>query len=162
MSLSLPARRYFFRTGPRASQLAIPGSIAVLPVTTSASYLNLALLYTQSPGSTLPAGAALNSSFSDQQNGVQGTRVVLYADGADVGIILGALSGDVSGANAPVLATQGTLVGGAYTSAAGTCWRIPAGTTFEFEPVLTQDFFLGFVGSTSGSLRVFQVSGSNA
>jgi len=160
---SLPARRYFARTGPRAGQIkapgsstaGMPGSIVVLPVTTSASYVNLQTLLAQTP-------TQVNSSaFTDQVNGVQDVRIVLQAIGATVGLILGNVVGDVTGANAPVLATQGVLSAGAYTPTAGTCWQLVPGTTLELEAVLNQDVFLGFVGSASGSLSLFQCSRSS-
>jgi hypothetical protein len=156
MSFSLPARRYFARGGPRASQLAIPGSVVSLPVTAGASYINLQALFAQVPTQNN------YSNFSDEINGVQGQGIVLQAVTATVGLIVGKAVGDVTGANAPVLATQGTLTAGVYTPVAGTCWQLAPGATIEFEPALTQDFFLGFVGSGSGSLLLFQCSLSNA
>lgn len=156
MPLSLPARRYFARGGPRASQLGIPGSTIVLPVSTSASYVNLQALLAQAPTQTN------STAFGDQTNGVQGVRIVLQAVTATVGVILGKAVGDVTGANAPVLANQTTLTAGLVTLVAGTCWPILPGATLELEPSLTQDFFLGFVGSGTGSLALFQCSISNA
>jgi hypothetical protein len=135
----------------------VPGSIVVLPVTTSASYINLQTLYPQAPNQNTNS-----SAFADQVNGVQGVRIVLQAVTATVGIILGKASTDVAFLNAPVLANQGTLSNGTYTSLPGTCWQLTPGATIEFEPALTQDFFLGFVGSGNGSLLLFQCSQPNA
>ena len=159
MSLSLPARRYFARTGPRASQLSLPGSIVVLPLTTSAAYVNLQTLWAQVPNQNTNS-----SSFADQVNGVQGTRICMRALTANAGIILGKTVADVTSANVPVIANQGTVSGGVYTGAAGNCWVMLATDTFvfEFEPVLGQDVFLGYIGSTNGSLQIYQCSQSNA
>ena len=157
----LTARRYFGRQGPRSAQTLYPattgtagmaGSIVVLPVTTAATYVNLATLLKQTPTQ------ANSSAFTDMVNGLQGVRIVLQAVTATVGILLGNLQGDVTGANAPVLATTGTLSSGAYTAVAGACWPILPGATIEFEAAIGQDMFLGFVGSTTGALALFQCS----
>lgn len=170
----LTARRYFGRIGPRASSVAafsggpvatgaVPGSIAVLPVTATATYVNLKALFAQ------VSSQATSSAFSDQVNGVLGVRIALQAvlsAAGSVGVILGNAVADVTGANAPVIATQGTLTTGLYTPAAGTCWQMVGGTPteyLEFEPAFSasggyQDQYLGFVGSTTGSLLLFQCS----
>jgi hypothetical protein len=155
-----PSKIFYFRTPPRASQLAVPGSIVVVPVSTAPGYLNLSLLWPQGLDLT-PDGAAASSVYNDQVNGVQGYRIGIYADGADIGIITGRVAADVTGGNAPVLATAGSVTAGVYTGAAGACWRLVNGATqFEVIPTIFQDVILGYVGSASGNMRLFQISGS--
>ena len=158
MSLPISARQYFARLGPRASQLAIPGSVVTIAVTTGASLINLSTTYPQ-------AGNVLNS-LGQALAGLSGQRLVLQADGADLGIILGVAAADVTSTNAPSLTAHGSVDGsGMYTPAAGSCFRVFAGTTIEFVPDLNlskpSDIFLGFIGSASGYLRMFQVSHPN-
>ena len=165
--LSLPARRYFFRAPPRASQLALPSSIVVLPVTAVAAVFDLATTYVQVPSQ------ANSSSFGDGGIGGMagfagngGVRLCLQAVGVTVGIIVGNVVGDVTGANAPSLAAAGAVTAaGVYTSALGTCWQLIPGqpsAILEFEPAPTQDVFVGFIGSGNGTLLVYQCSGANA
>lgn len=162
--LSLPAKEFYFRTGPRSSTPTVlpqvPGTIAVIAVSTTAAVLDLGLLFPQGADVTA-SGASASSTFADQLNGAQGNRIAIYADGADIGIITSPDLAGVTLANVPALAATGAVSAtGIYTSAAKTCWRILAGTTFEFIPTISQDRFLGFVGSASGHMRLFQISGS--
>jgi hypothetical protein len=90
-------------------------------------------------------------------------RLCLQAVTATVGVITGPLVTDVNGSNAPVLATQGTInAAGVYGQVVGTCWQIAPGAILEFEADMTQDAFLGFVGSGTGSLLIFQCSQPNS
>lgn len=168
---SLPARRYFQRIGPRspvvaafsggpAAAGAVPGTVACLPVTTGAVFVDLKALFAQ------VSSQASSSAFSDQVNGVLGVRVCLQAITATVGIVVGNSVADVTGTNAPVLAAQGTLTAaGIYAPpvGGGSCWQISPAGIIEFEPAFSasggyQDRYLGFVGSGSGSLLLFQCS----
>ena len=187
MSAEQSQRRFFCRTPPRAAVLAtgaivgvnvVPGSILALPITTAAGVLSLQGNYnfantTANYGTGAPALVPNLSAYTAQTAGLQGSqsasiRLMLQAVGVTVGIISGAVVADVSGTNAPVLATQGTLsagVTGLYTPAAGTCWQMIPGQAseiLEFECSYVQDLWLGFVGSSSGSLLIFQVSGAGA
>jgi hypothetical protein len=155
LSFSLPARRFYNRNPPRAAQLALPGGVVPIAVTTSPGFLAFASIFPQVPAA---------SSFGQQIFGVQGQRIILYADASDIGIITGAQIADVTGANAPVFATVATVNGttGVVSGVAGSCWRILTSQTLEFEVNPSQDFYLGFVGSASGTLRIFQCSGSNS
>jgi len=139
-------------------------------VTTAAGVLDLATTYGQQPSAAVNGMNANNSigSWASQITGIcstpqAGIRLVLQAITCNVGIILGTAITDVTGANAPVLATQGTVsAAGTYAGAAGTCWTILAGATVEFEAFAGQDVYLGFVGSTTGGLSIFQCSAPGA
>ena len=61
--------------------------------------------------------------------------------------------------NAPVLATTGTVVSGAYVAVPGVCWRIPAGNERRYLLQIGQDNYMGFVGSAAGIIRIAQSSG---
>lgn len=137
----------------------------VLPVTATASYLNLSTTFGQQPTSA-NANSGIGS-WAQQISGLcstpqAGIRLCIQAVTANVGLILGTLVGDVTGANAPVIATQGTLSSGTYTGAVGSCWLLLAGATIELEAFATQDVYLGFVGSTTGGLQIFQCSAPGA
>ena len=165
MSLSLPARRYFFRTPPRASQLGLPGAPVVLLVGQAPGVLNLQTLYAQSGGgyNAQTVGAVATNA---QRLGVRGQRILIISD-VDLGIITGAVISDVTGANAPSLDQMGSVdASGNYTGTPGSCTRFPAGMPVEFEitdSIATpMDVFLGFVGATSGRMDLYQLSGVNA
>jgi hypothetical protein len=95
---------------------------------------------------------------------VVGTRIAIYADGAELGLITGRLITDVTGANAPVLATVVTTLSaaGLFTAGGnpGMCFAIPSGSYYEFEIQAAYDQFLGFVGGGSGTMRIYQCSGA--
>ena len=156
MTESLAARKNFFFTGPRSSGLALPGSLAVIAVTTGASYINLSLLYAGSGNPTTPSGSQIQGALNQ--------FISVYADTANVGIVLGVTAAQVSGSSAPSLTGAGSVSSGVYTPVANNteCWVIPAGTFVRFSPMLTQDLFMGFVGSTNGYIRIYQSSASNA
>ena len=147
----------------------VPGSVCILPITTAAGVLSLQTTNNMQPAAASAGGAnnGISGAFADQINGLMGSasssvRLGLLAVTATVGIILGKTILDVTGTNATAIGTAGTLTAaGIFTHAVGECFpMIPGHVTeyIEFEPQLTQDFFLGFVGSTSGTLVIFQVS----
>lgn len=126
-----------------------------MPVSAAAIVLDLSKLFNQ------PANEA--TAYGKQQPGVQDNRVILFADGVDLGIITGTVIADVTGANAPVLAHSGSVSGtGIYTLQIGTCYRVLNGQSIEFEPSVIQDVILGIVASGAGHARLFQCSGTNA
>jgi hypothetical protein len=174
--LTSPAKRYFNHCPPRASQLlatvpannagaagaaptpGVPGSCASFTVAAvTPLVLSLAGFYPQPADTTQPGGS--------QTSGVVGTRIAIYADGAELGLITGRLIGDVTGANAPVLATVVTTLSagtGLFTAGGnpGMCFAIPSGSYYEFEIQAAYDQFLGFVGGGSGTMRIYQCSGA--
>ena len=157
MSFPEATSQYFARTPPRASQLAAPGSVAPIAVSVAAGALNLSTTFVQAAGP---------SSWGTQTNGLCGTRLILEADGADIGIACATNAADVTGANAPSLTAAGSLSTDgnyAYTPPpVGGCFRIFAGTSIEFIPQVGIDVFLAFVGSGNGFLRIYQCSAANA
>ena len=158
MPESLVARKFFNVTPPRAYASA-PGPIGepvVLAVSGTPGALDLRSF-------SQPAYNIQQASTQNRQGAV-GNYLNLYAETADLGLIFGVSFASVTGANAPVLATVGTVSGvtGVYTSAVGVCIRIPAGTIYEFVPQEGVDLFMGFVGSVAGIVRLWQSSPSNA
>ena len=153
MSESLSTKQNQYVTPPRATESpAAIGQVCVLQTSTSASYLELDSLFQQKVGSGTP---------SQQRAGVVGNEVTIFADAQDLGIIFGPTAASVTGsgsANVPALATYGSVSSGAYTAAAKSCWRIPAGTSLRFLLQQGVDNFLGFVAAGSGLLRLYQSS----
>lgn len=97
------------------------------------------------------SGSVTSTPAEPEKPGFLGHYVMVFADGADAGVIFGPLVANVTGANAPALATQG----GAGT--AGACFRIPAGQAIKYL-LHGDDRFVGFVGSGNGTLRIAQAS----
>ena len=163
----LSARKYFFRTPPRSSALAMPGSVAVVAVSGSATYIDLVALDQQS--------GAQNSPLTSSQDGCLDQYVTVFAVTATVGIVTGNTVAIVTGANAPSLTGAGTLTSGAYTPSGTECLPIPPGTSFSFIPqgglgpitTGTQgtgpiDRYLGIIGSGAGYCGVFISSAMGA
>ena len=155
MTLPLEARRYFARRPPRAANLSTVGSVASIPITAGAGVVDLRTLFAQAQND--------GNAYGKQTAGVQGTRIVLHAVTATVGVICGDTQAHVSSTYAPSLSAQGTLNGaGVYTLANGSCEQLAPGDRVEFEPALGIDNFLGFIGSGSGTLVIYQVSDANS
>lgn len=152
MSLPIAARQYFAATPPRAHGAALPGECVVLATGTVASYLELDTLF----AAASPLVGNLNFPGAVNQ------FVEFFADTADLGIVFGPTAASVSSSNAPVLTQDGTVTTGAYTGHAGTCYRIVAGTSKKWLLQLGVDLFVGFVGSTTGQLRLYVASMPNA
>ena len=145
-------------TPPRAFNAAgNPGQLAVIATSLTPGILDL---------SKLLFGLAYNATSAQaaQVNGVVGNEVTIWTDaGSDLGIIVGPTAASVSGANAPVFATVGTVnASGIYTAVTGVCCRVPASSSVRYITAPGQDIFLGFVGSAAGIMRVFQSSVSGA
>lgn len=145
---------------PRAFAAAgVPGQLVVVAVSVAPGAIDLTKLL---------FGLAYNatSAQAGQANGAVGNELTIESDtGADLGIIFGPTLGSVTGANAPVLATVGTLnASGIYTPVTGVCYRVFAGPTgvARFLTAPTQDLFMGFVGSAAGVMRTYQSSVSGA
>jgi hypothetical protein len=178
MSSELIVKKYQYVSAPRSSQNApLVGQVVAFAVTTAPAFLNLASLL-QPTFNQASAQTAIVSGILGQD----GNYVTIWSDtGADLGIIFGVTQASVTGGNAPVLATVGTVAAGVYTPAAGTCWRIPAGTSARFHlqppqgPFGVQSFtggagegvqaagdlFMGYVGSAAGVCRLYQSNPPN-
>ena len=133
----------------------VAGQISVIAVSGSAGSQDLAAIGPQTgqmqnedalpnAGSYQVAGSATVSGSPLQ--GCIGHFVEFFAETADVGILFGPTNASVTSASAPALATTGT-------NTAGCCMRIPAGTYRTFY-IHAPTRFVGFVGSTSGNLRI--------
>lgn len=106
------------------------------------------------------------AAYNKTVDGTDPTQVVrnymtLQPD-VDCGIIFGATIAAVSGTNAPVLATNGTLTGNTYTGAAGTCYVLKANTTYRFLLQQGLDNAMGIVATGAGKIRFYQSSPDNA
>jgi hypothetical protein len=146
--LPLSAKQNLFVSPPRVAGI---GQILTVATSATAGVVSLAVLFNPVYNIT--------SAQANVTAGVTGNYITIFADTADVGVLFGTTVGSVTGANVPVLATVGTVSGvGVYTPAVGSCYRIPAGQERRYLVQATEDLFLGFVGSTTGVMRLFQSS----
>jgi hypothetical protein len=156
MTLSLSAKKNLFLSPPRAAGI---GQVLAVSVSSTASYVNLGALFQPAAGGQ--SGAQTQGS-SGVVVGVLDNYISIYADGAELGVVFGLTAAAVSGANAPALATAGSLLAGVYTPpATPACWGIATGTWQRFLAQLTQDLFMGFVASGAGTMRLYQSSPPN-
>lgn len=159
--MSSPRDQFQFVSPPRAKSTEA-GRAANIAVSATPGFIDLTTLGKPATYNAQQAAAA-------QPNGALGSYLTITADAADVGVIFGTASADVSGGNAPVLATVGTVPAGVYTPAAGECFVIKSGQTARFllrplpvggsgttAPITDQ--FMGFVGSGAGFMRLYQSS----
>ena len=160
--MSNPQLQYQYVSAPRAKSTEAGRAANIALVAVTPAVLDLTTL-------GKPASYTASQANQAQPNGAMGSYVTITADGCDIGLIFGTASADVSGANAPVLATVGTVPAGVYTPAAGECFIIKTGQTARFllrplpvggsgttAPITDQ--FLGFVGSGAGFMRIYQSS----
>jgi hypothetical protein len=153
MSLPVGSRKADFQSAPRAYQSGGPeGQAAALAVSGTAIAVDLTRGFSQ---------AAYDGTKGANPKSPTDNYLAIIAD-VDVGIIFGPTLASVSGANAPVIATTGTLSSNVYVGAAGTCFVLPAdfGMKFLLQPAL--DKFVGIVGASAGTVRIYQISPSNA
>lgn len=152
--LPVPARKTLAVTPPRAfASAGAPGQAAAFAVSGTATYIDLSKGISQ---------AALNLAQSGQDPKSPTRNCVTVVADVDLGVIFGSTAASVSGANAPALATVGTLSSGAYTGAAGTAFYIPAKTPMRFLLQPGVDLVMGVVGSASGTCRLYQSSPDDA
>ena len=157
MSNDLAQRQSFLITPPRAfGQLT--GEVCVLATSTTAGVIDMRTVGVALANLSNSNGVAA----AEGRIGLTGNFCLIFAETADLGLIVGPTLASVTTTNAPNLATAGSVNGsGVYTNVAGTCARVPAGTFVEFCPQSTQDLFLGFVASAAGKIRIYQNSASN-
>ena len=157
MTYPIANRKNQYYTPPRAYSPTGVGQEVVVPVSAgSAGYINLQVLVQSSSQVYNATQAQLQ-----QQNGVVGHYITIYADGVDIGIVVGLSAAAVSGGAAPNLSTHGTVSPtGAYQGATGVCHRIPAGQERRYLLQDTQDLYMGYIGASgpTGSMRIFQSS----
>lgn len=152
------SRKNDFTSTPRAYAAAgAPGQVASFAVSATAIYLDLTQGISQ---------AAKNLQISGQDPKSPTRNYLSIVADVDVGVAFGPTAASVSGANAPVLATVGTVSGsGVYTGAAGTCWVIKANAGASPTRFLLQqgvDLFVGIVATGAGKCRVYQSSPDDA
>jgi hypothetical protein len=157
---SIDVRKSLWISPPRAYGATGPnGQVMVIPVSATAGYIQL---NTATFGQSYSMGTSMlvtgTNAPSGAPQGLMGCEISFYADGADVGIITGSTLASVTGGNVPVLATAGSITGGVYTGAAGTCWRILQSTSIRVMTQVGTDLYLAFVGSGTGNLRLYQSS----
>lgn len=152
--LPVPARKSLNVSAPRAFAAAgNPGQAAAFAVSATATYVDLTKGISQ---------AALDLQRSGQDPKSTGRNYLTIVSDVDIGVVFGPTTASVTGGNAPVLATVGTLSSGVYTGAAGTCFLVPAKTPQRFLPAPGVDNFLGVVGSGAGTCRIYQSSPDDA
>lgn len=157
-TMPLSLRKANFVSPPRVN--GTTGNVAAITVSAVASSLDLRTL---SRGASATQGQYNSAQTQQGFQGAMDQYITILADGADLYVVFGPSQASVTGANAPVAATVGSVSGaGAYTDAAGTAWKIPNGQSLRVMPQLNQDAFMGFVGSAAGTMRLFQSSPPNA
>lgn len=153
MAFPVASRKFHFVSAPRAFQaLGPPGQVLAVAVSAAASYVSLAQGVSQ---------AAWSRTTGDDPKTVVRNYVTIECD-VDLAVIFGSTAALVSGGNAPVIATVGSLAAGVYTPAAGTAFVAYAKTPLR---VLLQDqvdLFMGFVASGAGTMRLYQSSSDEA
>jgi len=161
MSAGFPkqVRQFQYVTPPRQLSATGVGQEMAVTVSSTAQVVNLQLLFDQAYN----AGFAQTSQQQAQNiggpSGVTGNYITIYADGADLGIIVGVSLAAVTSPNSPALATVGTLSGsGTYQGATGACHRIPSGAERRYLVQAGYDNFLAVVGSVTGTMRLYQSS----
>lgn len=148
-------RKFAFVSPPRAfAALGAPGQAVAFAVSAVATYVDLSAGFSQ-------AAKDLQQSGQDPKSPTR-NYLTVSADGVDLGVIFGPTAASVTGGNVPVIATVGTLAAGVYTGAAGTCFKIPNGTSVRFLPQPGVDLFLGIVASGNGTCRLYQSSPDDA
>lgn len=146
--LPVPVRQALVTTGPRAAGF---GQLLAVTVSATASFVELDKLF--QPLGTAPTNANYEIA------GVTGQEISIFALTASLGVVFGQTAAAVSGANAPAIATVGTLSGGLYTpSGTPPAWPIAAGTWQRFLAQSGIDLFLGFVASGAGTMYLYQSS----
>lgn len=127
-----PSRLFEYVMPPRAGQLT---SVAVSAV---AGSLDMRQLGNQ----TVDTKQQITSTV-----GLPGRYVTFFADGADVYVTFGPTNASVTGANAPVAATNGI-------NGVGVGSKIPSGQNRRWLLAVGTDLFIGFVASAAGQLRI--------
>jgi hypothetical protein len=164
MAFPQASRKHDFVSAPRAygptGGTGAPGQVVAATVSPSPQYINLQLL----TNANRVYDASVDGLSNQVRNGgLTNNYITLFADGCDLGIIVGPSVASVASGAAPVLATVGSIgASGVYNAATGACYRIPSGTK---ERILLQpglDLFLGVVASATGTLRLYQSSPDNA
>jgi len=158
MAFPVASRKHDFVNPPRNYGPTGPvGQVLVATVSPTAQYLNLQLVVNPPPFSL---ANSLQGQIRPNAPGLTENFITIYADGFDLGVVVGISADDVSGAS---LTAKGTITAsGTYQGATGVVWRIPSGSQERFLMQPGQDKFLGVVGSVTGTIRLYQSSPDNA
>jgi len=153
MAFPVANRKSAFLSAPRASSASGPqGQVLAVSVSATASYFSLATGVSQ---------AVFNYTTHDNPKSLTKNFVTIESD-VDLGVIFGSTAALVTGGNVPYIATVGTLLNGVYTPAPMTAWVIYAKTPQRFLLQEGADLFLGFVGASNGTMRLYQSSNDDA
>lgn len=152
--LPVPARKTLDVSPPRAyTANGGQGQVAALAVSAVAIAVDLTKGFSQ-------GSKDLQKQGQDPASVVRNCLTIV--SDVDLGVIFGANVAAVSGGNAPVLATVGTLTSNVYTPGAGTCFYIPAKTPHRFLLQNGVDNAVGIVASGAGTVRLYQSSPDEA
>ena len=148
-------RKQGFESCPRAfTALGPPGqAIAVTVAAVTPGVVSTILGISQ---------AAMNRQTGDDPTMLARNYLTVECD-VDLAVIFAATIAAVTGANAPVIATVGTLnASGVYTAVTGVGFVLYAKQPRRFLLQQGVDLFMGFVAAGAGVLRVYQSSPDNA
>jgi len=154
MAFPEQSRKHDFVNPPRNYGPTGPvGQVLVATVSPTAQKINLQVVVNPPPFSL---ANSLGGQKPPGATGVVNNYVTIYADGCDLGVVVGVDSDAVSGAS---LTAKGTISAtGSYVGATGTVYRIPSGSKERFLMQVGQDNWLGVVGSVTGTIRLYQSS----
>lgn len=170
MTFPLAVRQHDYETPPRAYGIPSPtglngpiGQVAVITVSSVSQTINLQTVV--NPPNYNAAGADSQGGLGSpagQARGAVGHFLTIFADGQDLGIIVGLTSAVVSGGAAPDLSKLGTITAsGTYQSATGTCYRVKANTSVRYRLQEEKDNYLGIVAAATGTARFYTSSPPN-
>lgn len=152
MAFPVASRKAQFVSCPRAfAASSYQGQVMAVAVSAVPGIFSVATGIAQAP---------LNRQTADDPKSLTRNYVTIECD-VDLAVIFGPTSASVSAgaANAPVIATVGTLSGGGvYTGVQGTAFVIYAKQPTRFLLQDQVDLFLGFVASGAGTMRLYQSS----
>lgn len=152
--LPVPARKNLAVSAPRAYAAAgAPGQVATFGVSATPTYVDLTQGISQ-------AAKDLTKSGQDPKSPTR-NYLTIVAD-VDLGVIFGPTAASVSSGNVPDLSQAGSLSSGVYTGHAKTCWLIQAKVPQRFLLQQGVDLFVGIVGASSGTCRLYQSSPDDA
>ena len=151
--MAVASRKVGFVSAPRAFEALGPmGQVVAITVSSTADYINLQTGISQ---------ATYDAQVGADPKSITRNYVTIECD-VDLGIIFGATAVLVTSGNVPAIGTVGTVSAGAYSPAAKTCMVVYAKTPMRFLLQAGVDNFLGFVGASSGTMRLYQSSSDQA
>lgn len=153
MAFPVASRKADYVSPPRAFQASGPeGQVLAVTVGGAASYFQISSGVSQ---------AVFDRTQGNDPTSMGRNYLTIECD-VDLAIIFGKTAALVTGGNVPVIATVGTLSAGLYTGAAGTSFVIYAKIPMRFLMESGQDLFMGFIGASAGTMRIYQMSSDKA